>query len=573
VRGYFFNAEDAEGFLGFLNRAVPLLDHAEKNYKEQLEKLSIVIDSLSKALWLKEMVDPINPSWRSTLLHAALYLVMCVARSDEVCLSLLACLVHSVPVAHWEVVLPTEESASHSLPAVFKTSPRESLFELCQKGPSGIYFAVLDALLRKSSVSDCKNDFSRYLAAIKNTVLHLKGFISTPVASILLMVAKNAQNDFGLWFQTESIRCGDIDMLQGPSLFALMVRNVIAKIKQFKSGVLGQRNEHIMGVMAVNHLFGCLYYIAKKVPPVFWSEEKADLFSLDALIDLVLVGFEHDILVKIVQHVVSHLSEAAKSSVSNEKKEALLGCDELEQICLMLTTSVCYPVDLCESFELFSDTCSAPKFLLPSALDIKKCIDDISQSEPQKITLELIPSLQRVDKSIWSKIVKNETRDEQMKGLSFFHALILLLRRKLTEPEQLCLVFDILCGFAATKKLWDWMSTEKSDCVKRVSLHSENTPYRVIWNLCQQENGYYFLPVLVRILREISKERWQSEPFVYVGLAIHWLQKKKKSLTLSVVDFLRFVVAEFSEDSSVFFQAIDFNLSGKKTSKVKQSAV
>lgn len=573
-----FASMNAEAFLTYFTRVVSILDHTQKQYAEHVTNLNMsfsVLNHVNKEVWLKGVVDPRHLYSRSTLLRMMVISVIVDAQSDRARLSLLRSLVRHISPDYWEVVLATEASAVHDVAEDLVESPRECLFQLCQRKSDNPFFSVLAFLLHKSPVLNWKNDSARYLAAVKNAVLRSDGAISPYFAAILSMIAEHTQRDFGLWFQTESVVCDDIDMQQGPSLFTLLLRNISARMKGFKGNPLSQQDSlgtfefSVVDVSkTITFLLECLYHIVKNASPACWSE-KAILPSLGVLFDLANVGFECDFLVKMVQYIVSHLSETLKSSITEEKKAVLLEHESLKCISLMLTTSAHYPIDLRESFALFRGVVPVSE----SVISIKECLDRIESSEPQKIIIDLMPLFHQFDEDILSIVVKDEAGTSQVNGLSFFHALVLLLRRKFTEPEQLCAVFDALCGVASTKKFWDWIPTEKSDCVKKTSLHSENTPYRVIWNLCQQEKGYYFLPVLVRVLREISKERWQSEPFLYVGLATNWLQKKKESLTLSVVDFFRFVVAEFSEDSSVFFQAMDSNLSGKKTSKVKQSAV
>lgn len=175
-----------------------------------------------------------------------------------------------------------------------------------------------------------------------------------------------------------------------------------------------------------------------------------------------------------------------------------------------------------------------------------------------------------IPKEKWDQVLADRNRPSEYLGLTLLYAIILVLMKKISNSHLLeqALMKLVEC---VPPNAWDEPATGKKVSMGAKSSSAvAHSPRRLIWNLCQHGNGYFFFAVLFPILNHLPSERWQVEIPDYLKLVLTLFLKQGAELDFTVAAFFSLLVSHSPVKKSKWFEK--FNLNGDTKQKRKGSA-
>ncbi len=565
---------DRSVFVRYFN---DLLHNLQSNddLKELVEKLKQISDSQ----WRLEVVDSRNPSCSLTLLHSIVLLIIFNSPSEEVRLTLLVELIAKSPFDLWEI----RSSVPQSMDAVTRTlkfTPRELLLQICKEQNGKVYLYALSNLLVSMPLEAWANDVAQYLEFAKKMFLNAGDNIPIELTAFVDVLSRNSLVDHRVWFDST---ISESEIASKVSFISLAMKLLGRLIQQLDGNVLETRaagtfhdfmntSDCIVQRRNTTYLIGVVYEIAKRSSADHWDPVvdegmlSVSRAPLNELIDLMLIGFRHELLMMIGQYILSKASRRAIEFISPEQKEKIAQVAEFSEIVLILAGREMPVVDLMDTLSSFADSCSR-SYLLLLVVFSEEYISRLMRSTETEIIQDYVGTFSNIMNDQWIQELTNRNCPPKLVGLTLLHAVVLVLIEKLSHPNFLsyALIHLIKCVPAIA---WDQPAAEKKVSTGAKSSSAiAHSPRHLIWNLCQRENSDSLHSVLFDILNQLPLERWQAEIPEYLKWVLKLFLKQGADLEPTLAAFFFLLVSCSPVEDSNWFGQFNLNADAKQKGK------
>ncbi len=541
------------------------------------EDLEIVLKSLTRihdSTWRSMLLDPQDPTRRITLLHATVLAIIFLSRNNYVRMLFLTHLIDITSYDLWDIKPPVS-SSSELNSAIFNITPRECLFDLCKNENGNVFYALLRNLNTNMPLEIAAQHAVQYIEFFARVLLQEKENISIEMASLLASLSELELIDAELWFRP-------IEESSEPKmgLISLLLKKLSALIQLvekllFEAEEAGTLDSFLISANFVIHrrnmtyLIQIIYEIVKRAPSDHWNAQN----PLDHLLGLVLVGSEHEFIVKIAQYVMRAVSQETLKQITAEKKERIAQKPHLAEFLSVLEGRETPPINLCDTLYLFSESLSTKSALLLSVLLPSQYVARLNRlSVEQTVKSELDP-FSSFPPNVWVEKLAGRDCPDEFIGLTLLQAVLLILIKKISDPVLLCsaLMRLVECVPAV---LWDQPERDTKEAANaQLNATVMHSPRRLLWNLCLRENGHVFFPHFKKILGGLPLEKFQRDIPDYLKVVAKSFFKQAHALEFSSALLFYFLVACSPErESELFFRKMDIS-GDEKQKKKKQSAV
>lgn len=546
---------------------------------DDLKSLGETIRNISDYQWRLETVDPLNQLSSLSLLHTVVLSVIFYASSKKIKLSLLVDLIRVSPFELWEIRPPVSKS-TNLISEILKLTPREALLQLCEEPDSTVYLSALTELLVNMPLELWAKDVAEYLKLAKKLLITTGENIQIDLSSFLEVLSRNDHVDLQVWFDPIFQGAGFLSIVM--SCLGKRIQTIDRDVqKAVAAGTLqsfARTQECIVKRRSATYLIRIIYEIVKRSSAQQWdpivdvNTLSISNAPLNDLLDLMLIGFRHELIMKIAQHVLFKASDRAIEYIFPEQKEKISKIDAFSAIISTLEKREKPAVDLMNTLYLFSESCSK-SYLILLVVSSEEYVSRLMQLTEAEMIESQVGMFSAIAGERWSQELVYRNCPPKLVGMTLLHAIVSVLIEKLSNPDSLSAVLMNLVE-CVPAEAWDQSPPgKKVSTGAKSSSDFNNSPRHLIWKLCQRENGNLFLSILIPILNSIPSQRSQAEIPEYLRLVLKLFVKQGVELELTVAEFFSLLVSKSLVEVNNLFSELNLNVGEKQKQKEKGSAV
>jgi len=517
-----------------------------------------------------------------------------ICPADDIACTVLNELVAVVPIEAWEVksqfTLRYNDNSSRTL----NTSSRTYLFGLLMAKKHDVYFSTFARLLERIPAERWLPELPQYIEFANTCDMQPVTF---GFADFIVKLMTN-QSGSRFWFSVPIQFAADATEPQNiKGSFYILIDSLIKVIRQPEDALVAQGesvSEYVntpecvrMRRMSTAFL-ETLYGIVKTSSPSDWSpffdaKAQKNISPLDSLMDLVIAGKMHAVVIQLVHYVLSIVPKAISDCISPEKLTQLAKHPELLVIQSMLATDVREKVDLYDSLDYLTLSCSTNTALVIPTITPVSYLNRLIPLKSDQIFNREIRVFPGIFRELSGIILEGTQCPADYRGMTLLQAAIAVLDKTFgNQDERLAYVLDSLFLFAPSAE-WH-KSIGDLPVVAKAGRQSErkNTLCSLVWRFCKRQNGYYFFPVFEMILKTLPLNELLNDIPEYMNVTLKCFMKQGVDLHLWVPHFfyalIYFVNSNQSAraashsavtqiDSSIFFRKISFSANEKERSR------